>query len=115
MDPAPAHGRTRSAPELRSYGLRQFLLDQYDRVMGVETRIQLDLARKVTTTTTIGSLVGGIATFAVYVLLGMLLLDGQIPLAAAATCVIAVQTAQRSLATVTYPDRPHLHRRPALR
>ncbi|MEV0003409.1 ATP-binding cassette domain-containing protein [Micromonospora sp. NPDC050980] len=91
-----------SAPELRSYSLRQFLLNQYDRVMGVETRIQLALAKRVTTTTTVGAVIGGIATTAVYVLLGLLLVDGQIPLAAAATCVIAVQTAQRSLAVVTF-------------
>lgn len=91
-----------SAPELRSYNLRAFLLGQYDQVMAVETRIQLDLARKVTTTTTVGSLVSGIATVAVYVLLGILLLNGQIPLAAAATCVLAVQTAQRSLATAVF-------------
>jgi ATP-binding cassette subfamily B protein len=90
-----------SAAELRSYGLRRFLLDQYDRVMGVETDIQIALARKVTTTTSIGSVIGGVATGAVYALLGLLLLDGQIPLAAAATCVIAVQAAQRSLTTVT--------------
>jgi ATP-binding cassette subfamily B protein len=90
-----------SAPELRSYGLRRFLLDQFDRVMSVETGVQLRLARRVTTTRTIGSLIGGVATGAVYVLLAVLLLRGQIPLAAAATCVIAVQAAQRSLATVT--------------
>ncbi|MFI7209279.1 ABC transporter ATP-binding protein [Micromonospora aurantiaca (nom. illeg.)] len=91
-----------SAPELRSYGLRGFLLDQYDRVMGVETDIQLALARRVTTTTTVGAMIGGVATAVVYVLLGVLLVNGQIPLAAAATCVIAVQTAQRSLAVVTF-------------
>ncbi|GAB3837950.1 ABC transporter ATP-binding protein [Dactylosporangium cerinum] len=91
-----------SAAELRSYGLRGFLLDQYDRVMGAETRIQLDLARKVTTTTSLGSVVGGVATGAVYALLGILLLDGQIPLAAAATCVFAVQAAQRALTAVTF-------------
>jgi len=91
-----------SAAELRGYGLRRFLLDQYDRVMGVETTIQLDLARKMTTITSIGSVVGGLATAAVYVLLGVLLLKGQIPLSSAATCVIAVQAAQRSLSTVTY-------------
>ncbi|WP_431893224.1 ABC transporter ATP-binding protein [Micromonospora haikouensis] len=91
-----------SAPELRSYGLRGFLLDQYDRVMAVETGIQLALARRVTTTTTVGAMIGGIATAVVYVLLGLLLVDGQIPLAAAATCVIAVQSAQRSLAVVTF-------------
>ncbi|WP_345630201.1 ABC transporter ATP-binding protein [Rugosimonospora acidiphila] len=91
-----------SAPELRSYGLRQFLLDQYDRVMRVETDIQIALARRVTTTTSIGSVIGGLATGVVYGLLGVLLLDGQIPLSAAATCVIAVQTAQRALSTVTF-------------
>ncbi|MEU5725027.1 ATP-binding cassette domain-containing protein [Micromonospora sp. NPDC047738] len=91
-----------SAPELRSYGLRRFLLDQYDRVMGVETGIQLALARRVTTTTTVGSMIAGVATAVVYVLLGLLLVDGQIPLAAAATCVVAVQSAQRSLAVVTF-------------
>ncbi|MFD1081210.1 ABC transporter ATP-binding protein [Micromonospora andamanensis] len=91
-----------SAPELRSYGLRRFLLDQYDRVMAVETDIELALARRVTTTVTVGSMIGGVATAVVYVLLGLLLIDGQIPLAAAATCVIAVQAAQRSLAVVTF-------------
>ncbi|MET7946422.1 ABC transporter ATP-binding protein [Micromonospora sp. NPDC005324] len=91
-----------SAPELRSYGLRGFLLDQYDRVMRVETDIQLTLARRVTTTTTVGAIIGGLATGTVYVLLGLLLLDGQIPLAAAATCVIALQSAQRSLAIATF-------------
>ncbi|MER7164947.1 ATP-binding cassette domain-containing protein [Micromonospora sp. NPDC000207] len=91
-----------SAPELRTYGLRGFLLDQYDRVMGVETRIQLTLARRVTTTTTVGAMIGGTATAVVYVLLGLLLIDGQIPLAAAATCVIAVQSAQRSLSLITF-------------
>ncbi|MGV9215674.1 ABC transporter ATP-binding protein [Micromonospora sp. RB23] len=104
-----------SAPELRSYGLRRFLLDQYDRVMQVETDIQLVLARRVTTTTTVGAMIGGVATAAVYVLLGLLLIDGQIPLAAAATCVIAVQSAQRSLAIVTfqvdrvYTEGQHFH------
>ncbi|MGW0434820.1 ABC transporter ATP-binding protein [Micromonospora sp. NPDC003197] len=91
-----------SAPELRSYGLRQFLLNQYDRVMEVETNIEIALARRVTTTTTVGSMIGGVATGAVYVLLGLLLIDGQIPLAAAATCVVAVQSAQRSLSNLTF-------------
>ena len=90
-----------SAPELRSYGLRRFLLDQFDRVMGAETAIQIDLARRVTTTTSIGAAVSGLATGGVYVLLGVLLLNGRIPLAAAATCVIAVQAAQRALTTIT--------------
>jgi ATP-binding cassette subfamily B protein len=92
----------RSAAELRAYSLRGFLLNLYDKVMGAETAIQLKLARQVTTTTSIGSVIGGFATTSVYVLLALLLLNGQIPLSAAATCVIAVQAAQRSLSTVTY-------------
>jgi ATP-binding cassette subfamily B protein len=92
----------RSAPELRSYGLRHFILGQYDRIMGRETQIQLDLARRVTITTTIGSLTSGIAITTVYVLLGLLLLHGDIPLDAAATCVIAVQAAGRYLSTASF-------------
>jgi len=91
-----------SAAELRSYGLRGFLLGLYDRVMGAQTAVELRVARRVTTTTSVGAAVGGIALTGVYLLLGMLLLDGRIPLAAAATCVIAVQAAQRSLAQVTF-------------
>lgn len=90
-----------SAAELRSYGLRSFLLGLYDRVMGAQTAVELKVAQQVTTTTSIGAAVGGLALTGVYVLLGVLLLDGQIPLAAAATCVVAVQAAQRSLAQVT--------------
>ncbi|WP_051367083.1 ABC transporter ATP-binding protein [Hamadaea tsunoensis] len=90
-----------SAPELRAYALRDFLLHQFDLVMGAETRIELALARKVTTIQSVGSVIGGIATGGVYLLLGYLLVDGQIPLSAAATCVVAVQAAQRALTTVT--------------
>ncbi|WP_281906434.1 ABC transporter ATP-binding protein, partial [Phytohabitans aurantiacus] len=91
-----------SAPELRSYRLRGFLLDQYDRVMDAHTKIELRLARRVTTTTSLGALVSGAALAGVYALLGALLLKGQIPLAAAATCVVAVQAAQRALTLVTF-------------
>jgi len=90
------------ATELRSYALPGFLLGQYDRVMDAETRIQLRLARRVTTTHAVGAGIGGLATVAVYILLGVLLLDDQIPISAAATGVIAVQAAQRALASVTY-------------
>ncbi|MFI5953713.1 ABC transporter ATP-binding protein [Cryptosporangium sp. NPDC051539] len=104
-----------TATELRSYRLRQFLLGQYDRVMGAETQIQLALARRVTTTVSVGSLVSGVATAGVYALLGALLLNGRIPLAAAATCVIALQAAQRALTTVifgidrTYTEGEHFN------
>ncbi|GAA2702448.1 ABC transporter ATP-binding protein [Actinoplanes palleronii] len=91
-----------SAAELRSYGLRRFLLGLYDRVMGAQIAVELAVAQRVTTTTSVGASIGGIALTGVYALLGFLLLDGQIPLAAAATCVIAVQAAQRALALLTF-------------
>jgi ATP-binding cassette subfamily B protein len=91
-----------SAAELRSYGLRAFLLGLYDRVMGAQITVELAVAQRVTTTTSVGASIGGIALAGVYVLLGVLLLDGHIPLAAAATCVIAVQAAQRALTLVTF-------------
>ncbi|WP_436530692.1 ABC transporter ATP-binding protein [Actinoplanes sp. HUAS TT8] len=91
-----------SAAELRSYGLRGFLLGLYDRVMGAQITVELAVAQRVTTTTSVGASIGGIALAGVYALLGTLLLDGQIPLAAAATCVIAVQAAQRALSLVTF-------------
>ncbi|MCU7723120.1 ABC transporter ATP-binding protein/permease [Actinoplanes sp. KI2] len=92
----------KSAAELRTYGLREFLLGLYDRVMGAQIAVELAVAKRVTTTTSIGAAVGGIALTGVYVLLGVLLLDGQIPLAAAATCVVAVQAAQRALTMLTF-------------
>ena len=91
-----------SAPELRSYGLRDFLLDQYDRVMRAQTAIEMALARRITTLTSVGAAVGGLALCGVFALLGLLLHQGRIPLAAAATCVVAVQAAQRSLAQITF-------------
>jgi ATP-binding cassette subfamily B protein len=91
-----------SAAELRSYGLRRFLLRLYDKVMGAQIAEELRVAQRVTTTTSVGALIGGIALAGVYVLLGVLLMRGQIPLAAATTCVIAVQAAQRALAQVTF-------------
>jgi ATP-binding cassette, subfamily B, bacterial len=99
-----------SAAELRSYGLRGFVLGLYDRVMEAHTRIEMGLARRVTVTTGVGAAVGGVALAGVYALLGALLVDGTIPLAAAATCVVAVQAAQRALSVVTHQaDRVFAH------
>jgi ATP-binding cassette subfamily B protein len=47
-----------SAPELRSYGLRNFLLRLYDQVMGAQTAEELAVAQRVTTTTSIGAMTG---------------------------------------------------------
>ena len=91
-----------SAPELRVYGLRSFVLGQFDRVMHAQTDVDLDLARRTTTMTSIGATISGLGLGGVWLLLGVLLSDGKIPLAASVTCVVAVQAAQRALAAVTF-------------
>ncbi|MFI7376361.1 ABC transporter ATP-binding protein [Actinoplanes sp. NPDC049668] len=91
-----------SAPELRVYGLRNFVLGQFDRVMQAQTDVDLDLARRTTTMTSVGATIGGLGLGGVWLLLGVLLADGRIPLAASVTCVVALQAAQRALAAVTF-------------
>jgi ATP-binding cassette subfamily B protein len=81
-----------SAPELRSYGIRGFLMGQYDRMMQAQTDVDLNLARWVTTTTSVGAVISGLGLAGVWVLLGLLLAGGRIPLAASVTCVVAVGT-----------------------
>jgi len=91
-----------SAPELRSYGLRDFLLGQHDKVMDAQTREDLALARRVTTTTSVGAVITGLGLGGVWLLLGVLWWNGRIPLSAAVTCVVAVQAAQRALSAATF-------------
>jgi ATP-binding cassette, subfamily B, bacterial len=106
--------RRQSAAELRAYHLREFLLSQYDQVMSDETRSQLALARRITATITIGSIVSGICTGGVYGLLAWLLVSGHLPLASAVTAVVALQAARQSLHVTTmyindlYADGRHL-------
>ena len=91
-----------SAAELRGYGLRGFLLGQYDRIMDAETKVQLHLRHRSTTMSAVGSVLGAVGSLGIYVLIGLLLLGGSIPLAEAATCVVALQAAQRSLHSVVH-------------
>ncbi|NUT37730.1 MAG: ABC transporter ATP-binding protein [Hamadaea sp.] len=106
--------RRESAPELRAYHLRDYLLGQYDAVMRVETAAQLRLARKVTATTTVGAIVSGVCSAGVYALLAWLLVSGRMPLAAAVTAIVALQAARNSLHVATiyinelYTDGRHL-------
>ncbi len=92
----------RPAVELRAYGLRGFLLHQFDVVMGAETRHQLRLAKKVTVTNTIGSAIGGVAALGVYAVLAWLLVSGRMPLAAGATAIVALQSARHSLSLASF-------------
>ncbi|WP_433320906.1 ABC transporter ATP-binding protein [Micromonospora sp. CA-269861] len=86
-----------TAAEVRAYQMRDFLLAEYRSVMAVETRAQLRLVRSQAGTRVTGATVAGLATFGVYAVLGGLLLTGMVALAAAATALLALQSARTSL------------------
>ena len=65
-----------TAAEVRTYQMRNFLLTEYQRIMRLETTAQLLLVRSQTATRLAGASVAGVATFAVYAVLGWLLLTG---------------------------------------
>jgi ATP-binding cassette, subfamily B, bacterial len=88
-----------TAAEVRTYQMRDFLLTEYQRIMRMETRAQLLLVRSQAATRLTGASAAGVATFAVYAVLGWLLLSGLVPLAAAATAMLALQAARNSLGT----------------
>ncbi|MFV2099225.1 ABC transporter ATP-binding protein [Micromonospora sp. LOL_014] len=91
-----------TAAEIRTYQMRDFLLGEYHRTMTTETRAQLRLVRAQTGTRVVGGAFSGTATFVVYAVLGGLLLVGMIPLAAAATAMIALQAARANLNTAIH-------------
>jgi ATP-binding cassette, subfamily B, bacterial len=91
-----------TAAEVRTYQMRGFLLAEYRRIMALETAAHLRLVRAQTGTRLAGSLVGGMATAAVYAVLGAVLLGGWVPLAAAATALLALQSARAGLNTAIH-------------
>lgn len=86
-----------TAIEVRTYQMRDFLLGEYRRIMTVETDAQLRLVRAQTGTRLASGALTGMASGAVYLVLGVLLLAGGIPLGAAATALLALQSARTSL------------------
>jgi ABC-type multidrug transport system fused ATPase/permease subunit len=87
-----------TAAELRAFTMRPFLLREYDIMAGAETSTELEVVRRQTTTRLVGGVFSGLATFGVYVALGLLLIDQRLPLAAAGTAVLALQAARTALA-----------------
>ncbi|WP_084753140.1 ABC transporter ATP-binding protein [Micromonospora avicenniae] len=92
----------RTAVEVRTYQMREFLLDEYRRMMRAETRADFDLVRSQTITRVLGTSAAGLATFAVYAVLGGLLLVGWVALAAATTALLALQAARTSLGMAVF-------------
>ena len=92
----------RTAAELRSYTLRRFLLARVGRLAAYERDAQIGAARRQALTGVVADAAGGVATAGVYVALGILLAVGALPLAVAGTAVLAIRSAQASLATLLY-------------
>ncbi|MGW7482667.1 ABC transporter ATP-binding protein [Nonomuraea muscovyensis] len=85
------------AAEVRAFTLRDFLLGQYGKVADLEQDVQLDVARRQAAVKASGDLLTGVATAGVYVVLGVLLAVGVIPLSVAGAAVLAIRTGQVSL------------------
>ncbi|MGW4959733.1 ABC transporter ATP-binding protein, partial [Nonomuraea sp. NPDC004186] len=86
------------AAEVRSFTMRGFLLRMYDAVARAEQDVLLKLARRQTFARLVGEALGGLGSALVYVALGVLLALAAIPLAVAGTAVLAIRSAQSSLA-----------------
>ncbi|WP_432958690.1 ABC transporter ATP-binding protein [Micromonospora haikouensis] len=91
-----------TAAEIRAYQMRDFLLGEYRTMMATETRAHLRLVRVQTRTRVFGTATAGLATFGVYAVLAGLLLAGMVALAAAATALIALQSARSSLGVAVF-------------
>ncbi|WP_173100583.1 ABC transporter ATP-binding protein [Actinomadura verrucosospora] len=85
-----------AAAEIRAYGAERFLLAEYRRwaeaVQNQRQRLELTRAR----TTMAGRTLGGIGVLITLIALGALLNAGVMPLAAAATAVMAIRAGQAS-------------------
>jgi ATP-binding cassette, subfamily B, bacterial len=91
-----------SAAEIRAFTMRSFLGREHDRLAAEECEVHVALARRQTVALVLGELVGGLATGAVYVALGVLLATRSVPLAVAGTAVLAIRSGKTSLASLLY-------------
>jgi ATP-binding cassette, subfamily B, bacterial len=92
----------RTAAELRSFTFGDFLLGRFRLLVAYERDAELVAARRQALTRVAANVASGIATGGVYVVLGILLAVGTVPLSVAGTAVLAIRTAQASLAQLLY-------------
>jgi ATP-binding cassette subfamily B protein len=86
-----------TAAELRTYGMQDFLLGQYESVIAAEAAADLEVVRGQTVSRAAGAALSGVAGVGVWTVLGVLIATGRVPLAAAASGVVALQTVRGSL------------------
>ncbi|CAL9375935.1 Lipid A export ATP-binding_permease protein MsbA [Nocardiopsis dassonvillei] len=90
----------RTAAELRSYTMGPRLRAEFDRFADRELQARLRLATRMALIRVAGGALGGAATAVVFTALGVLLVQGVVPIAAAGAAVVAVRVAQGALGTV---------------
>ncbi|REE95136.1 ABC transporter ATP-binding protein [Thermomonospora umbrina] len=90
------------AAEIRSFTMRDFLLEEYDTLAAQERDAELAVARRQTVAVVIGDVMKGVSLAAVYSTLGLMLWNGAVPLAVAGTAVLAIRTGQGALANLVF-------------
>ena len=91
-----------TAAELRSFTVRRFMLDRVARLAAYARDAEMRAAGQQTLTRVMAQAATGVATVGVYLVLGVLLSTGLIPLAVAGTAVLAIRSAQSSLANLLF-------------
>ncbi|HKE53076.1 MAG TPA: ABC transporter ATP-binding protein, partial [Actinomycetes bacterium] len=90
------------AAEVRAFDMRGFLLNEYGTLADRVTTEDIRLNRRITMSRLTGSVLGGIATGILYVSLGVLVVAEVVPLAAAGTAVLAIQTSRFALRQLVF-------------
>jgi len=90
------------AAEVRAFDMRGFLLDEYGTLADRVTTEDLRLNQRVTASRLAGSALGGVATGILYAALGVLVVAEVVPLAAAGTAVLAIQTSRFALRQLVF-------------
>src|SRR5277367_6176649 len=91
-----------TAAEMRSFTLRHFMLARVARLAAYARDAEVEAAGRQARTRLAAAAAGGVATAGVYTALGILLAVGTLPLAVAGTAVLAIRSAQASLATLLF-------------
>ena len=87
----------RAAGELRSFTMRDFLVDRYNALATYERSVQLKLANQQMRLTVITDVISGLAMLLVFGALILLLDSGALALSVAGTAVLAIRSGESSL------------------
>ncbi|MGY0234134.1 ABC transporter ATP-binding protein [Longispora urticae] len=92
----------RHAPEVRGYDLGGYLFDRYRLLLGGIVTTDLQVAGQQARARTLGAMGTGIGICGVYMLLGVLLNDGSLPLAVAGAAVFAIQAGNGAFSNLVF-------------